>query len=89
MEYARLKGFAHVVIAVGGEPPRAFSNEKTHPSQGGEWRGFNLKGAMLLRGLLCRSRVLLAMTKVRSPLKGAMPLREILKGALLWRKVRR
>jgi len=31
MGYARLKGFAHVVIAVGGEPPRAFSGEKAHP----------------------------------------------------------
>jgi len=39
----------------GGEPPRAFSGEKAHPSRGGEWGDYNLKRALPVRGLLRRA----------------------------------
>jgi len=36
----------------GGEPPRAFSDEKAHPSLGGEWRRSLFQGVLLFKWVL-------------------------------------
>ncbi len=45
--------------------PEPFLMKRPTPPQEGNGGDYNLKGALPLRGLLCRSRVLLAMTDVR------------------------
>jgi len=52
--------------------PEPFLMKRPTPPEEGNGGDCNLKGALLLRGLLCRSRMLLAMTRVRCYFKGVL-----------------